>query len=514
MQPQNFLTSIPQELVFPCVTGYFNPSNRIAVRNLICSGIRVKSTCKDMHEKIEKCWKISLEALWEDWKSCASLRNFSKETFIKQMKPSLVLNWIDGKPEIGKQSLHDFLKNGFALDMTPKDEARLLEISDGCDHAVPYFWSSHLSQDIVAFTRYTLFGDAIFFNVKTGKFIGEICGGVGKTLLFNRHIKPLFYKDTIIVLFQRVLGSAGLDFYAIEDGKLSLKKSVSLSLESLFSMDLFNDLLVFQVEDRHPSRNIIRVISLEDLDSSPTAVFISPSLIWPSFFIMEAFKEKVVMFRDGKKGLVCESMQIEDRNLKFNRHPVEGKGLVNQLFSEFRPIFYYAGNYAFFLTCNIGREHTVSAISTEELNSSDPALTPLNSLPQEGFARLVQFKDSVILCSGKMGAPLKFQTVEVMNGEIKITPLLVHGVEDYKFNRLDCIHAHLDKLFLIGVLAKDSSRWIPEPYNYLVTINMESQAIENKYRLALDMYPRIMTTAPGCLYISNPQKHNIFKIKY
>lgn len=501
----NTLTTLPNEILFHCVTGYSSYSNHQAIKHLICSGNHVKSTCKDLHEKIEKCWNSSLDALWQEWKTCPSLKHFSKEQFVKQISasPRILLNWVDGKPEISGQSLFATLKDGFSLEIKPEDEDSLLEISLCGDYPIPTHWTSLANQSTVAFTRSTPFGDATFFNLKTGKSIGALVGQADRKLIFNQDIKPIFYKNEMIISFKLGPELSEIAWYEIESEKISHKKSVSIS-QKISSIYLFNDHLIFQAHDVSWSLTTnIKVLSLSDLK------FIPPShTIWPSPFSLEFFKDRILMFRYFE-GLVFHTLCIEKGNLKFNRYKAEGNNSVRYTSTQ---TFYYNSNHAFFITCTTGKDHSISAISLSELNSSDAALTPFSSLPKMGFAKLIQFKNTVILCSGKMGSPLQFHHVDAKNGEIELTPFSIHDTHDYKFIRIDCVYAHLDKLFIIGVLAKDVE--MPAPTNYLVIVNMETKSMESKHLLNLDMHPEIIATGVGCLYIFNPEKKNILQIKY
>lgn len=494
MQPQNFFSYIPQELLIHSATG--NPG-RFGIRDFIHAFIPLKRTCKELNARIEK---ICLEVLFEEWRTSPTLANISKEQFVTKLKPPFrfVMNWIEGKPAISETSLLETLGDGFSLKIRDAEKSRILEISKEPCIQVPAFWTSQPGQDIVAFTRASAHGDATFFNIKTGKYIGEILGELDDRLIFTEKIQPIFYEDHIIILFQTPLRD-DLAFYEIEESKITFKTKTQLPPCPIRSMRLYNDLLIFEYGYRF--FNHISLASIEDLRSARANPYITPNLSWPSSLILKVLGDKVMLFWKDNNGLTCQTMRLKEGELEFSKRQMDGNRIGGLSFREFSPGFYYQDHHAFFLSADMGREYTISAISTE-----DHALfSPVFALLQNDIAKLVQFKDFVILCSGNRGAALQLQTLEIVNGQIKTTPLAILGIQDYKFNRLDSVHAHLDKLFLMGVHEND---------NYLVIVNMETKKVESKHLLKLSCSPKMIATALGRLYIFNPGRNNILQIQY
>lgn len=499
----NSLTSLPNEILFQCVTGSANYTNHQLIKNLILSGTQVKSTCKDLHIKIEKCWKTCLDALWHEWKICHSLHH-SKEQFVKQLSssPSLLLNWVDGKPKISWQSLYATLKDGFFLEINPEAEDSLLKMISTCgDDSIPTLWTSMAGKNAVAFTRSTPFGDASIIDLKARKFIGELLGHADRKLIFDQEIKPIFYKNEVIILFKLGHKLTEIAYYEIETKEISLKKSFRIS-QHISSMDLFNDHLVLQAHDESWSLTTnIMVLSLVDIK------FVPPThTIWTSPFRLEVFKDRILMFRYFEN-LAFHTLCIEEGKLKFNCLKVDKNNYIKTSSTQ---TLYYNNSYAFYISYT-GKDYSIGAIPLSELNTPDAGLSHFNSVHRGGFAKLFQFKDSVILCSGKMGEPLEFHHVDAKNGKIKMITLSIRGTQNYKFNRIDYVYTHLDKLFIIGVLAKDE---ISIPSNYLVIVNMETNSFESKHLLNLDIHPTLIATDLGRLYIFNPDKKNIIQIKY
>jgi hypothetical protein len=446
---------------------------------------------------VDQCWQICLKALERDWK-----------TDLKRSRNSypFVYNWIEGKSEISEQTLHSVLKNGSSLEMSPEDEERFLEISDKNRYhpRVPHFWAFQPDQDIMAFTRSINKGDASFFNTKTGQFLGEILGGWFDKLLFDQEIKPIFYKNDIIILFQG--GSAEIRIYEIKEKILAIKQKIILNIQDrIVSMNLFKDYLMFQTEGMYYE---IKALSLKHMKKSKTPTLISPKFTWTSELTLEVFREKIVLLRETSNGFTCRTLCIKKGKIKLSRHIVENEAFLPHNLKNGQT-FYHTDRYAFFLFSYTGKDHIVRAISKEPLQSKTP-LSFASSPPQEGFGKLVLYKNSMILCSGLPGSSLKFQTLDVIEGKVEINPLVIQGSEDYKFDSITCAYVHLDKLFLIGIRDAVITRF----NQYLVIVDMQTCCMEKEFQLLLDKDPKILAISPGILCIFNPSMQTIIQIQY
>ncbi len=82
MQLQNF-SDIPQELLYPCVAGTLDLTNKAALRIFLCSGVQL--TCKALHAKAEECARLVFLNIYPALDSAS--RTFR-------------CNWIVGRPEV------------------------------------------------------------------------------------------------------------------------------------------------------------------------------------------------------------------------------------------------------------------------------------------------------------------------------------------------------------------------------------------------------------------------------
>ena len=265
-------------------------------------------------------------------------------------------------------------------------------------------------------------------------------------------------------------------------------------------MNLFKEYLVFQTEERSMRNYTIRAFSLDEIKDFKTPTLISPRLIWSSQLTLGVFKENLMLFRKGTTGFTCRTLDIEKGKITLSRHTVEKNGVIQHAPAE-NPTFYRTDDHAFFLFTSTAKDYKVRAVSNQA------PISYATSLPLEGFGKLIQVGKTVMLCSTSPETPLKFQTLEVIKDEVKITPLMIEGVENYKFDRITCTYAHLDKLFLIGSMDRC-------PNSHLIIVNMKTYRIEEEHQLNLDEHPQMLAPRPGILCISNPHLQTIIEIRY
>ena len=206
----NPFTPLPNETFIHCISGH-SLLDRKALKIFICSGVKLKSTCKDLSSQVDQCWNQCLDGLAHAWQTDLKMSRNSYQ---------FIYNWITGKSKMTEQTLHHLLKNGFSLAMKPNDENHFIDMARNPSYylTVPYFWAFHPNKDIISFSRFTTYGDASFFNIQTGKFLGEILGNARNHLYFDHEIKPIFYKNDVIILFQGA--SIEIRLYEIKDDTL------------------------------------------------------------------------------------------------------------------------------------------------------------------------------------------------------------------------------------------------------------------------------------------------------
>lgn len=481
MQTQNLLSSIPQELLYPCVAS--------SVSDFIYKSIPVKCTCKDLQKKIQVVLEGLLKPIWDDLNTYPS---FNQETASLQF----IARWLDGNPKITQVTLHDLLKNGFSL-----------TLPDGypIKKEVPSRWISDKERDTEVFIDKGVYGDTTFFNAKTKKWIGAISNELMKILLCGQNIKPLFHQDDILLVYSI---TTGIMISIVAANDLSSKQDVGIALRNVYSNGIFKDHII--LKNQTVNGMMLNALKINDL-TAPN--FARAELPWQSHNNLTYLKEKILIWDANNEGLFYQTMTLSEGKFLSHLGEIPGNGPVNTANPSDCNLF-YSNLHAYFIYKAQGNHYAINGFSIEDLNSSDLALAPLTPLTKGGFAQLVQFKDAVILCAGKMGDPLTFESIEVSNGEIITFPLKIEGTENYKFNRLDSAYIYLDKLLLIGVLTKDIDQGIPEPSNYLVTVNLKTKQMEQKHLLALDIQPTIIEASTGFLYILNSTKNNIIQIQY
>lgn len=487
MQPQTLIPNLPQELLYPCITGSSSLVEHRALKIFLCS--HVKGTCKNLYKQVDLCWQTCQQALSKDW-------NIDPMS----LTCPFVYNWVRGVPKITDQTLYDMLTSSFSLEINGQDKEILMK------PVIPRYLTS-VHKSYMAFTQSRFQGDATIIDVKTKKLVGEISGNrEKKVLLYHQNIQPIFYENGMFALFMSG-GLRTLHYYAMSETGLSLQLKIDCPFSCIGSMYLLNDHIIFQTLDGLVS------VSIKEFIHSEKFTYIQSKSIPGLICTLEVFDQKIVLFEEKSKNYLCVTTTIQNEKPEFRYKKLEVTELNRNVIHRLPRVFYHTLHFAFSLTFKDLNEYTVHAISKKELDSLDAPIRLL-SYPQQGISKLCQFKDAVILCTIKMGDPLKFQTLNIVESQLTLTCLDIANANDYKFNRLDCIYAHLDRLFLIGVLTKNIEQGIPEPSNYLVIVNMETRSVENKYLLKLDFQPEIISIKPGSLYILNAGNQTIIEVKY
>jgi hypothetical protein len=490
VQPLNLLTSIPEDVFFPCVTGHSTyPFDRTSIKIFIEEGINLRSSCKDLCKKVDQCWRSCLEVFWNDWRECMDLPLSTRTYFVHQMPDTFrfVFNWIEGKPKICHHTLQELLANDFSLKFKPEDEKGVQELKR-C--LLPIYWASHLG--IKAYARGD--GDLAFIDMENRQFIEELKSKDDAQPVFSENIKPIFYDNGVFVLYYNErTKTRELRFYTIEANDLLLKKALFICSEVIYSMHLLDDFIIFMLSEKMV---VLSIADLQNLDS--------PSLIFSEIkgaLSLKSINGGLLLFReDLKKQLRIQRLYLEDRVLKSNNCVLEGATLFKNIFFNCTHIFHEESQHDIFLLQETKHHFRLALIASD--NSIQ-----IYSIPIRDTCRLIAFKKTALLCSKSWTNHLQIQRVDVVKGHIVINTLDVQGVKDIQFNKLVSAYAYLDKLYILGLFDMNKRHIGENAQYYLVVIDMIRNLVQNIQPLGTGSFDCscMISSGHGKLHISIPR---------
>lgn len=501
VQPKNMLIDMPEDLLFPCLTGRSAyPFSRTSIKIFIEKGINLRSVCKDLCKKVDQCWRSCLEVFWNDWRDCMDLPLRSRTYFVHQMPDTFrfVFNWIEGKPKISPQTLQELLENDFSLKFKIEDKKHLQELKR-C--LLPLYWTSHLG--IKAYARGD--GDLAFIDKENHQFIEELKSKDDAQPVFNEYIKPIFYDKGVFLLYYNDTTKAReLRFYTIEANELLLNKAIFIGSEIIYSMHLLDDFIIFMLSEK------MAVLPIEDLQNLD-----SPSLIFSEIkgaLSLKSIKDGLLLFReDLKKQLRFQKIYLEDKELKFSNCVVDGATLFKNIFFSSTHIFLEESQHDIFLLQETKHHFRLALIPAG--NSIQ-----IYSIPIRDTCKLVAFKKTALLCSKSWKNHLQIQRVDVVKGRIVLNTLDVEGVKDIQFNKLVSAYAYLDKLYILGLFDMNKRHIGENAQFYLVVIDMIRNLVQNIQPLGTGSFAcsSMISSGLGKLHISIPRIISpcILKIDY
>lgn len=430
MQPQNRLSNLLPELLFSCMTGTQDISDRAALKVFLCS--HVKETCKDLNQKVDDCWQACLAVVIEEWKISPK----HSLQFVKK--------WIVGKPAFSHQTLYYLLKKDLSIENPPS----LKTFS-----RIPTLWSfsNHESLDILAYTREPG-TDISFIDLKKCQFLCELKDvDIGS---------PLFYENGVFILY-----SSEIRFYAFETNGLALKTKHALFNERVQTMHILNDYIVFTFNDK------IAAIIIEDFKNSDSpSIIYSPTL--KGVKSLKAFSSQILIWQEQRFQLVY----IENRQFKFNDCIIDGDALSNINYFNYSHVLHTQTQCSIFLF-QFENRYQLGAISPDKLSLAEPQIFHTHSKQFQNMCTLVENKNSVLLLSKEKNFLLQIQKLNIKNGKIEIVSLDIEGIQGQQFLDITSATSHLDKLFIMGNFIECG--YSMESINKLIIINMATHVVES-----------------------------------
>lgn len=498
MQPQNLIPNLPLELLFSCITGYSNPASKSALKIFILSN--VKLTCKDLYVKVNQCWQGCLHALLEDWKDCPDIKNHS----IAQMEnPSrFLLNWIEGKPKISRQTVQDLFLNDLSFNI---NEADIPDI-----RRIPTSWITQPGRLNLAAVNA---GSTSFIDMQQRQCIKLNYQGDAFPFLLKNN-PPIFHGNDVFLVFNNPpQASQEVRFYSLQDQELLLEKTFRLPSGRIHSMYLLDDYLIFMLADK------IAAISIADLKNSNTPDFLCTDTI-RGLSCLKAFQGEILICSADQNEEICFQMLfIEYNQLKFSDCPLVGEKIFKtRFYPKFRHLFHPRSEYSVFLFQEGTDRYRLGAISPDELTPSEPQLFHIRPQEINGTAMIIGFKDTLLLCSKNQNNHLEIQIIDVNQGLITLIPLEIKGAEKIHVHKITSLHTHLDKLFIIGYFDLDPGYDLFNAQYYLTIIDMTTLVIESSLSIGYEMQQKVIhfSSNLGKLHFIIPEDKNpsILKVDY
>lgn len=485
MQP---FSLIPQELLFHCITGYSNPGNRSALKIFICSG--VKLTCQEMYKKVDQCWMVCLEGLSREWRTC--LKTPGASPFIHR--------WIEGKPKFSRQTLHSLLAEDFQLKLEDKEKLRMISY-----YHSPTIWTSHHSGNWAAYSRGTPNGDLALIDLKNRRFLGELQNDYSAYPVFKKNMPPIFHGNNVVILFFHSLSNdIELRCYSLAEPCIQEISMTKLPFSAIRSMHFIQGHVVFHL------KNKIAAISLESLKNSRSPSFLYSDM--QGLLYVEDAQDKLLVLRKGaREELVFQFLHIEDQNLKMMNCLVKEPPVIKNDQFCYRQAFHPKTGHFVFLYQDSEDTYRIGSISPDAVVTSSFKTI-------QGFHYLVEFKDSLLLCSRDHHNGLQIQVLELNEEAIELRPLEISGVSAFNVLNLISAECFLDKLFLVGFLDLNSDKDTLHAEYHLIIIDMATRQFERSHSLGDLIIKQIsvMSSSLGKIHvmISQNDARYILKVDY
>lgn len=275
------LSSYPDELIYHLVTGTTSQINR---SNILLFGRQCKAlslTCNMLLNTINRCWKLCLDILWNDWKEMPEFKHMVRTDF--SLPRTFICNWLEGKPQIITCNLKDdksITENPYiVLRQLQKDKS--LPFSKMC----PPVHSLRFG----ALSNGATYGNALFINLKTYACLEELSGTKHTRLYFTDSIHPLFFKADILILSRH--RGYQIRIYS-SSPEISEKKRIPIPYDHIVALQILNDHLVF-LYDAYPHK--LAAASIPSLlgDQEPHFIHLNPLENYGKFI---PFKDKLLLY--------------------------------------------------------------------------------------------------------------------------------------------------------------------------------------------------------------------------
>lgn len=473
----NPLSSLPKELLFHCITGHSN-ANRQALKIFISSGVKWASD--DLFNKTHECWIECVKRLKEEWKICS-------ETRISHYS----IKWILNKPIFQIQTLQHLLVD----DCSFKKDANA--------YSSPIFWKDHTGG---LSTLCTIDKNISFLDFKHRCCI-NLEDRDNKLPMTLYKCPPIFYENGVFLLFNREEMIDELHFYPQNNQSSVVKIKVPFPASTTQSIHLLDGYIVFILEEK------IAAISIDELKNSNTTKFLYRDNLQSPTMLKTFHGSALISIEEEDEKISFQMLYIDNGELKFSNCAIKGTHPIqNPFFSIQGHSFHAKSGHSVFLFKYSETLCTLGTISPDE--------PPSFHLNQQIFGQslLIEYKDSVLLCSNDIGKQLQIQRIDILKGISQITPLSILRLKDVEVELLHSVFIHLDKLFLFGYFNFDPGYERFNGQNSLMIIDMATQTVENHYPFYTNTAKdtALFSMSLGKIHLWNAGDHesSILKIDY
>lgn len=453
----NYLSLAPEELTFYWITGTLNPSDREALKIFLCSG--VKLTCHELNQKVDRCWRKCLEVLAHNW----------KVSFNSVYSERLVYNWIMGKSQIYEHSLYDLLKNDYKLTFLPNHEEKILDLATSV-FPIPRTWISLHTGDLAAYSR-GINGDLSLIDLKNRTFLGEIQGYFQAYPLFNKETPPFVFKDKIFILFvPETQKNREIRVYSRSEKSIQYACKIPLPFDDIRSMHQVNDHIIFQLKNQFVS------ISFENLNSSDKPSFLYSETFHHILRVEKAFDKLLFFHKKDDASVHSHFLSIEDEKFKVVDCLAENHPFTKADLMRYCQAFHVKSGRFVFFYLEQGDSYRMGSIS-------DKGEIFIHFETIQGLDKLVEYQDTVLVCSRDKANKIQIQTLELIGTDFKLEPLVIAGMLSLDHLLLISVQCFLDKLFLVSYFDSNPTENESNPEYHLIILNISTLKVESTHAL-------------------------------